>query len=1137
MKKKLFICLIISLLFFNLKAQSYTVLENGMEHVTVQFSVGNITSESVMTEKGTFSRISLPDCHLSSEVGNPQIPVIVKMLEIPLCDNVTYTVTYNYHEYSAAELGVQNPVFPAQPSYSKSYIGPIDLIKNENTYQTDAFYGRELVQIEKSGVLRNMNIATLYVSPVKYNPVTNRFGVYDNIMITVLYENADIPATYEMKTLHGNGIFNGLHSRVINPIPPMHREIVNNAPIKYLIVAHSMFHGQLDEFVAWKKRKGYLVEEAYTDDANVGTTTTSIANFIKSHYTDATPDNPAPTYVLLVGDVAQIPAFTGQSQSDHVTDLYYCTWTDGDHFPDCYFGRFSAQNINQLTPQLEKTLQYEKYTMPDPTYLDKAVLVAGSDANWSPTHANGQINYLSQNYINTAYGYSTVHTHLYNSSSQAATIRAEIGEGVGYANYTAHCGSEGWSDPVFETSHIPAMNNADKYGLIVGNCCLSNKFDDNECFGEAMLRTAQKGAVGYIGGSNSTLWNEDFYWSVGVRSNITANNTYDAAHLGAYDKLFHTHSEDYSDWFTSNGSMIVGGNLSVEASTSSDKFYYWEIYHLMGDPSVSAWLTQAETMTVVADAAMVAGATTLNVQAVPYAYVALTHNGDLIAATFADGNGAAVLNFNALTPAPDYELTASAQNYQTYFVTIPVIVPEGSYVTALNPRLSENNEANYGAYINWDVTLKNLGVAGATDVSAVITTDCADLTLVNDSVYLGNMAQNAEQELSQVFSAQINHLIVDETVARQTITVHFDGNQTTTTTFNTTLKAPKFRNTIVQYIEAVGDNDGSIAPGETCHITITTQNYGHADAFNVYSTLSSAYQGVTIQNDNQNIADITAQGASQTTFPVLIDAGVPDPFIIPFIHHIYAGQYVYTDTLYLFVGKAIEDFETGDFSKFDWNNGTNAWQIANNGAFEGTYCASSKSGISYQQSSILQITVNAAVNDTISFYRKLTGADDWFTSNFRFYIDNDVVSDITDNVNWERVAFPISSGSHTLKFELYNGAYWGSAPIASIDYVKFPMSGDMAPIFIEENAQNSLHIFPNPAVDNVTMSFPNQNNQTYRLGVFDMNGKLLISKEISFSNRDYVLNISSLSTGFYVISLFNDKEVYTKKLIVNAAAK
>jgi hypothetical protein len=60
----------------------------------------------------------------------------------------------------------------------------------------------------------------------------------------------------------------------------------------------------------------------------------------------------------------------------------------------------------------------------------------------------------------------------------------------------------------------------------IGNCCQSNTFYENECFGEAALRKANGGAIGYIGGSNNTLWDEDYWWGVGVNSTVVAQPTY-----------------------------------------------------------------------------------------------------------------------------------------------------------------------------------------------------------------------------------------------------------------------------------------------------------------------------------------------------------------------------------------------------------------------------------------------------------------------------------------------------------------------------------------------------------------------------------------------------------------------------------
>ena len=92
----------------------------------------------------------------------------------------------------------------------------------------------------------------------------------------------------------------------------------------------------------------------------------------------------------------------------------------------------------------------------------------------------------------------------------------------------------------------------------------------------------------------------------------------------------------------------------------------------MGDPSVMPWLHRAQTMEVTASSTIGTDATSLSVRAVPYAYVALTDsNHNLVAAAFASFNGRATLNFAPL-PAGNYELTASAQHYKTYFAPITV---------------------------------------------------------------------------------------------------------------------------------------------------------------------------------------------------------------------------------------------------------------------------------------------------------------------------------------------------------------------------------------------------------------------------------------------------------------------------------
>ena len=100
----------------------------------------------------------------------------------------------------------------------------------------------------------------------------------------------------------------------------------------------------MDEFIEWKTQKGFHVEVAYTND--IGSNTQSLKAFVQNLYDNPIPGVSPPSFVLMIGDAAQLPTFTGNTGS-HPTDLYYCEFTN-DYLPEIYYGRFSAENPSQL---------------------------------------------------------------------------------------------------------------------------------------------------------------------------------------------------------------------------------------------------------------------------------------------------------------------------------------------------------------------------------------------------------------------------------------------------------------------------------------------------------------------------------------------------------------------------------------------------------------------------------------------------------------------------------------------------------------------------------------------------------------------------------------------------------------------
>jgi hypothetical protein len=1024
------------------RSQSQIALtDNRDEGITVHYAVSDLNLTGVSTARGQYTLLTAEGLSFTREIGSPQLPVSRKIIAVPVgADVVPQLIGGHVAEFRLADYGVSSPIIPAQPSLSKSQ-RPQDVpfVMNDAAYRTSGFDRSNPIEVEELGIMRGLRLFLLTVHPVEYDPTAGIVRIRTDFDVQVQFNGANLAATNDLRERTFSPFFEGTYSRsVFNYRPVQTRDVITEYPVKYVIISAPTFQATLQPFVEWKKQMGFQVIEGYTDDPQVGTSTTSIKNFIQGLYDAGTPGDPAPSFVLFVGDVAQIPAYNG-SEGSHITDLNYVKLTGNDFLPEICYGRFSANSVAELQPQVDKTLMYEKYTMADPTYLQEVVMIAGVDSSHSTTWANGQINYGTTYYYNEAHGI-TSHTYLYPASgSSAAQIRTDVSNGVGFANYTAHGSEDGWYEPEFNVAQVNALQNAEKYPLMVGNCCSTSTFQVTTCFGEALLRAVDKGAIGYIGGTNSTYWDEDFYWGVGAGSIVT-NPTYETHGEGAYDGVFHDQANeaDHDTWFVSSAAMIYCGNLAVVEGGGDDQ-YYWEIYCLMGDPSLTPYMGQPVENTTDFDSQLLLGLTTFQIAADPYSLVALSYNGVLHGTGVTDASGMLTLEVAPFDEPCTATLVITAQNRVPIITPIEVLPNNGPYVLAHVTQTTDGNDniPAYGENITLAMEFENVGVDPANNVTATLSFEDQYVTLTDGTASFASIGAGATVN-DNAFSFSIANNVPDLHEVEMVITIT-NGTDTWTSDYTLTVHAPMIAISDLGVNDLDGgDGDGRLDPGETAIVSVPIANSGSLSTPAMTLSLLCQNPWVTLSATSADLVALAAGPDTAPEFTVSLDSHFPDGYVVNFPIQLVAGPITIDQDYNIPLGLQVEDFESGNFSNYGWAmSGNGAWSIVTGTGYNSTRSAKSAT-IANNQNTAMSVTMTVDTDATITFARMVSSQEDH--DYLRFSIDNEVQDEWSGVQDWEVEAYPVLAGVHTFKWSYAkDGSTAANSDCAWVDDVAFPM--------------------------------------------------------------------------------------------------
>lgn len=548
--------------------------------------------------------ISYDGFGLNDNDGEPCIPFRNDIFLVPNNCNVTVSVLDSLFTDTTMVL---SPSMPVQTDNNSKVI-------RHNIIPYNGFSPKAI--IHSSGVFHNREDALVEVSviPVKYDYQTNTVRRYSYIRYKLTYSRS-------------NSGFKGKRASMAKKICQnlLVRESATDSVCRnnkhYLIVTTSEYKNSLEDFVRWKRLKGYNVH--VTNRAKGSWTVPSVKDSIQYYY-----NRDSIYHMLIVGDIDDVPADSFIANSGiAVTDYYY--GLPVNDIPQIRRGRIPVNNVNELKNVLSKIIKYEQTPITDSLFY-KTALHCGRFEDSNNDHYEDRCftqtveelgNYIKTNFNkNVIRGYACspfvtptnwnrerfsygdsipldLRRGLYNWKYTGYDIQHVIEDGVFYVLFRGHGFERSWSSPIFPPPPYElVLNNDDKLPFFFNITCLNGRYNlAEDCMAEELLKNECGGGVGVIAATDESYsgYNDamaygmfDAIWPgfspiYGLRGYETYTTftepTYEVGEIMDMGLI-----RMKETW----GTPRAGSSSSLIASILWHKDMTFKLFHCFGDPSM-----------------------------------------------------------------------------------------------------------------------------------------------------------------------------------------------------------------------------------------------------------------------------------------------------------------------------------------------------------------------------------------------------------------------------------------------------------------------------------------------------------------------------------------------------------------------
>lgn len=1094
--KKTCLFLAFILFFFSSFAQEiqFTLLQSSNQEAVIRVDFPDYYTRSVMVDGQRMALLSMPEAYPINVAGNPQLLQTATSLMIPENSAPTAEIIHSsYQTVSGFELA---------PSKGTLYrnINPQDVPYQKGpAYGQDKMFYDDTVTLGDSYQLHDYHGIPVRFYPFAYNPVRKELKVYSNITVRIRFNStSDIQHPQKIsktfKDIYQNHFLN---YQTMRSTP-----LEENGAI--LILAPEEFCAAMQPYADWKIKNGYPTE--IVSLSTVGNSSSQVKNYITNYYNSHNL-----TFVLLVGDSGKFPTI---SVTGNISDNYYGEIAGSDNYPDVIIGKISAETVDHVNTQVDRFIQYEQ----NPPETSHFPVFCGIASNQGPGDNNEydyahirNIDNILQNYTYTS-GYEFFEGSqggLDASGNPTSTqVANAINAGVGIINYCGHGDYDMWVTSSFNNSKIQNLTNYNKLPFIISVACQNGNYSGETCFAEVWMRATKNGqptgAVSTLMSTINQSWNEPMCGQDRMILLLTgANNT----------PQRHTF-----------GGIVFNGFLHMlDTYSNSEAVKMARTWILFGDPTLMVRTDVPQPLNLNYTNTIIEGSTSVSfASSVENAKVALSYNNQVLG-TGTISNGSLVMNLPAnMLPSDTIIVVATHPNYIPFSGILTFMPNNGPLILSesftLNDDGNHDGNADNGETINVDVNFHNIGNQNAGNIQSVLSTSNPYVTITKSTFSLPQLNVDATTIGQGAYRFHVAENAPAFENALFTLTLTYDG-ETRQQEFAIPLHAPQLSINKITILDSAGNSNGRLDFGEKATLLVNVGNEGNGMSANGSVYVSCTNGKLNFFRWPQSVPALQASQSHVAPFYVQVKSEVTETTVAILHISYYSGDYTITQDIPLRIGASVEDWESGDFTAFDWqNDNSHPWTITTQNPYEGTYAAKS-AAIGNSQASTLSIQVSVSQPDTLSFYFKVSSEENYDFLNF--YIDGTKKDAWSGEIDWTKAQYILPSGQHTLKWEYKKDQFMTTgSDMAMIDLISLPCASRSG-VGIEETVTAAgISVYPNPTRDMVKIHTPEARPMQYQL--LDLSGRILQQGEFT---GEQTLSLASYANGIYLMRLTDRQHI------------